>query len=62
MGVIYFLISISVFVAAVFLYLFVRSVKDGQFDDTYTPSIRVLFDDEVKKETLSKDVKKEKKN
>lgn len=62
MGVIYFLISISVFVAAVFLYLFVRSVKDGQFDDTYTPSIRVLFDDEVKKETLSKNEKKEKKN
>lgn len=48
MSVIYILICISIFVAAVFLYLFIKSVKNGQFDDNYTPSVRVLFEDEVK--------------
>lgn len=48
MGVIYILICISVFVAAVFLYLFITSVKSGQFDDQYTPSVRMLFDEELK--------------
>lgn len=48
MGVIYILICISIFVASVFLYLFIKSVKNGQFDDQYTPSVRMLFDDEVK--------------
>lgn len=47
MSVIYFLISISVVVAGIFLYLFIKSVKSGQFDDAYTPSVRMLFDDEV---------------
>lgn len=50
MSVIYFLISISVFVAGIFLYIFIKSVKSGQFDDAYTPSVRMLFDDELKKE------------
>lgn len=65
MSVIYFLISISVFVAGIFLYIFIRSVKNGQFDDAYTPSVRVLFDDELvvaKKEKLEvKDELKSKK-
>ncbi|MDM1396145.1 cbb3-type cytochrome oxidase assembly protein CcoS [Myroides odoratimimus] len=58
MSVIYFLISISVVVAGIFLYLFIRSVKSGQFDDAYTPSVRMLFDDEVK---ITSKEKKEKK-
>ena len=48
MSVIYLLISISIVVAAVFLYIFIRAVKSGQFDDDYTPSVRMLFDDELK--------------
>ena len=60
MSVIYFLISISVFVAGIFLYIFIRSVKSGQFDDAYTPSVRMLFDDELKK-TEPKKRKKDKK-
>lgn len=51
MSVIYFLISISVFVAGIFLYIFIKSVKSGQFDDAYTPSVRMLFDDELIKDT-----------
>jgi len=55
MGVIYILISISIFVASIFLYLFIRSVRSGQFDDPYTPSVRMLFDDapKRKKETTT---------
>lgn len=52
MSVIYFLISISIVVAIFFLYAFIKAVKSGQYDDDYTPSVRMLFDDElVKKET-----------
>jgi len=46
----YVLICISIFVAIIFLILFIKSVKNGQFDDGYTPSVRMLFEDEVKKE------------
>lgn len=48
MSVIYILICISIFVAACFLYAFIKAVRGGQFDDDYTPSVRMLFDDEVK--------------
>ena len=51
MSVIFLLIIISLIVALVFLYAFIRAVRQGQFDDSYTPSVRVLFDDELKKET-----------
>jgi cbb3-type cytochrome oxidase maturation protein len=43
------LIGISIFVAGGFLAAFLWSVNKGQFDDDYTPSIRMLFDDEIKK-------------
>ncbi|UUV21416.1 cbb3-type cytochrome oxidase assembly protein CcoS [Flavobacterium sp. CBA20B-1] len=57
MGVIYILICISIFVAAVFLTLFIKSVKSGQFDDQYTPSVRMLFDDELKSKKENKSQK-----
>lgn len=49
MSVIYILICISVLVAVIFLFLFIKSVRNGQFDDDYTPSVRMLFEDEVVK-------------
>jgi cbb3-type cytochrome oxidase maturation protein len=49
MSVIYLLISISIFVAIGFFIAFVLAVKKGQYDDDYTPSVRMLFDDELKK-------------
>jgi cbb3-type cytochrome oxidase maturation protein len=49
MSVIYLLISISIVVAVGFLIAFIRAVKSGQYDDDYTPSVRMLFDDELKK-------------
>jgi len=48
MSVIYLLITISIIVALLFLYAFITAVKQGQFDDDYTPSVRMLFDDETK--------------
>lgn len=45
MSVLIILIVVSVLVAGTFLYLFVLSVKKGQYDDDYTPSVRMLFDD-----------------
>lgn len=41
------LLSISVLVALGFFAAFVISVKKGQYDDTYTPSVRMLFEDEL---------------
>ncbi len=48
MSVIYLLISISIIVAVGFFIAFIRAVKTGQYDDDYTPSVRMLFDDELK--------------
>jgi cbb3-type cytochrome oxidase maturation protein len=45
MTIIILLIGISLCIAVVFLVVFVWSVRDGQYDDTYTPSVRMLFDD-----------------
>lgn len=45
MSVIIVLIIISVLVAIFFLGVFIWAVKTGQFDDTVSPSIRILFDD-----------------
>ena len=50
MSVIYILLSISVIVAIIFFVAFIVAVKRGQYDDSYTPSIRMLFEDELVKE------------
>lgn len=47
MSVIYLLLAISLLVALVFFVAFVISVNKGQYDDPYTPSVRVLFEDEI---------------
>ena len=49
MSIIYLLLAISVIVALLFFVAFVISVKNGQYDDTYTPSVRMLFEDEIVK-------------
>lgn len=54
MSVIYLLLAISIIVAIIFFIAFIVSVRNGQYDDSYTPSIRMLFDDELVKETPKK--------
>jgi cbb3-type cytochrome oxidase maturation protein len=48
MNIIFFLIVISLIFAAGFLIAFIWATRTGQFDDDYTPSVRILFDDEKK--------------
>ncbi len=48
MSVIYLLIPVSIFLAVLFFIAFVKAVRKGQFEDTYTPSVRMLFDEELK--------------
>lgn len=48
MNILYFLIGCSILLALIFLAAFFWASKTGQHDDTYTPSVRILFDDELK--------------
>ncbi|MFI1771611.1 cbb3-type cytochrome oxidase assembly protein CcoS [Thalassobellus citreus] len=56
MGVIYVLLTISVIVAVGFFIAFILAVKSGQYDDSYTPSVRMLFEDELVKEKNKKSI------
>jgi len=47
MSVIIVLISVSLLVATGFLIAFFWSIKNGQYDDDYTPSVSMLIDDET---------------
>ncbi|MFN8278461.1 MAG: cbb3-type cytochrome oxidase assembly protein CcoS [Chitinophagales bacterium] len=50
MSVIFILIGFSLLLAIGFLIGFIISVKSGQFDDDYTPSVRILFEDTRKED------------
>lgn len=56
MSALFLLISISIIVALVFLVAFIWSVRSGQYDDDYTPSVRMLFENEppAKEKTIKK--------
>jgi cbb3-type cytochrome oxidase maturation protein len=58
MSVMFVLIGFSLLVALGFLLAFLWSVKKGQYDDDYTPSVRILFDSKP----VSKQEELEKKN
>lgn len=70
MKVIVILIIISTLVAIGFLVAFLWATKSGQFDDLYSPSVRMLFDEKSKKKQVSstknqdsdKEPEKDKKN
>lgn len=55
MSVLFILIIISLVVAASFLIAFIWSVKNGQYEDGYTPSVRMLFDDELSNSNKNKE-------
>ena len=55
MSVIYVLLPIAVLFAAGALYVFIRSVRRGQFDDLDTPAIRMLHDDEGREHGVRRD-------
>ena len=46
MSVIFVLIGCSLLLGSSFLIAFLYASKTGQFEDDYTPSVRILFEDE----------------
>lgn len=50
MSIVFILIIIGVVVAGGFLVAFIWAVKSGQYEDSYSPPVRILFDDYVDKE------------
>lgn len=48
MKIIFVLIALSLLVAVGFLAAFLWAVRSGQYEDDYTPSIRILFEDRPK--------------
>lgn len=60
MSVIVILIAASLIVAVIFLIAFLWAVKNGQYEDRYTPSVRILFDDKDEGEKLINNKKDEK--
>ena len=60
MSVIYILLIISIAVAILFFIAFILAVKRGQYDDSYTHSVRMLFDDELVDKQSKKSLKTKK--
>ena len=61
MSAIFIMIGASLLLAVGFLIAFIWSVKSNQYEDDYTPSVRMLFDNttiqENKQETNNKTTK-----
>ncbi len=62
MSVMYLLITLSLLLAASFLIAFIFAIRSGQYDDKYTPSVRILFDDEIVNDEDKKPNRKPKQN
>ncbi len=60
MSIIIILIIISLLVATSFLIAFLWAVKTGQYEDRYTPSVRVLFDEEKEMKANTENLKNKK--
>lgn len=60
MSILFILIIISLTVASGFLIAFFWAVRSGQFEDDYTPSVRMLFDDENEVEEKLPEIEKDK--
>jgi len=58
MYALFVLIIISLLIAVGFLIAFLWAVKDNQYEDDYTPSVRMLFDDTKQEVELTNDDKK----
>ncbi len=59
MSVILVLVGASLLVAIGFLAAYLWAVKTGQYDDKYTPSVRILFDEKTKKEDRTRKIGEE---
>ena len=50
------LIGASLIVAIGFLIAFIWAIRNGQYEDTFTPSVRMLFDDDTKSKKKNNDI------
>ncbi len=53
MNILYMLIGVSLFAALIFLAMFIWAVKTGQYEDNYTPSVRILFEENEEEENIN---------
>lgn len=54
------LTGVSLLLAIGFLGAFLWAIRSGQYEDDYTPSVRMLFEDSKKKEKKSNENKNQK--
>ena len=45
MSMIYIMLIVSLAIALYFLIMFLWATKDGQYEDDYSPSVRILFEE-----------------
>ena len=57
MNIFFLLIGVSLVAALIFLALFIWAVRSGQYEDNYTPSVRILFDDDEEDDNEEDDEK-----
>ena len=57
MSAIFIMIGASLLLAIGFLIAFIWSVKNNQYEDDYTPSVRILFDNATMQEEKNKNKK-----
>jgi len=58
----FILMGFSLTAALIFLAAYIWSVRSGQYDDKYTPSVRMLFDDKKLSKKTEPDIKSGEKN
>lgn len=47
MGMIYIMLIVSLVLALFFLVSYLWATKTGQYEDDYSPSVRILYDEEI---------------
>jgi cbb3-type cytochrome oxidase maturation protein len=57
MSVIILLIGASLFVALLFLVAFIWSIRSGQYEDDYTPAVRMLFENKTSNNKSNSQIK-----
>ncbi len=62
MEILFVLFGASFLLAIIFLVFFLSSIKNGQFDDMHTPSVRILFENKQTSETNIENGKSGKRN
>lgn len=58
MDIMFLLLGVSLLIALIFLVIFIATVRSGQYDDMYTPSVRMLFEDEDSIDKPSSEINK----